>query len=75
MMNFQSRNERVANEILMHFRSQKKQADTIYMGEAIDTDKDGNQLTLMDIIDDGTNLVEQVDLSMQPHRVYHRAQS
>jgi len=54
----------------MHFRSQKKQADTIYMGEAIDTDKDGNQLTLMDIIDDGTNLVEQVDLSMQSRQLY-----
>ncbi|MEE0439974.1 MAG: RNA polymerase sporulation sigma factor SigK [Ruminococcus sp.] len=60
----------IENEILMHFRSQKKQADTIYMGEAIDTDKDGNQLTLMDIIDDGTNLVEQVDLSMQSRQLY-----
>ncbi len=66
----QSRYVLVANEILMHFRSQKKQADTIYIGEAIDTDKDGNQLTLMDIIDDGTNLVEQVDLSMQSRQLY-----
>ena len=60
----------IENEILMHFRNAKKSAQDISLNETIDTDKDGNQLTLMDIIDDGTNLVEQVDLSMQSRQLY-----
>ena len=51
----------IENEILMNFRAKKKHADQIYMGEPIETDGDGNQLTLMDIIDDGTDLPEMVD--------------
>lgn len=60
----------IENEILMNFRSQKKHADQIYMGEPIDTDSEGNQLTLMDIIDDGTNLPELVDLLIQSKQLY-----
>ena len=60
----------INNEILMNFRSQKKHADQIYMGEPIETDGDGNQLTLMDIIDDGTNLPEMVDTLIQSKQLY-----
>ena len=35
----------IENEILMHFRTCRKQGDAISMAEPIDTDKDGNQLT------------------------------
>ena len=60
----------IENEILMNFRSQKKHADQIYMGEPIETDGDGNQLTLMDIIDDGTDLPELVDTLIQSKQLY-----
>lgn len=60
----------VENEILMHFRAMKKSAGDIYMNEPIDTDKDGNTLTLMDIIEDGTNLEEAVDLSIHSKQLY-----
>lgn len=60
----------IENEILMSFRSQKKRADQIYMGEPIETDGDGNQLTLMDIIDDGTDLPELVDTLIQSKQLY-----
>ncbi len=60
----------IENEILMNFRSQKKHADQIYMGEPIETDGEGNQLTLMDIIDDGTNLPEMVDTMIQSKQLY-----
>ena len=40
------------------------------MGEPIETDGDGNQLTLMDIIDDGTNLPEMVDTLIQSKQLY-----
>lgn len=60
----------IENEILMSFRTQKKLADTVYMGDALETDKDGNQLTLSDIIDDGCDLDEIVDMRMQTKQLY-----
>ena len=60
----------IENEILMSFRVQKKLADTVYMGDTLETDKDGNQLTLLDVIDDGSNLDEIVDKRMQTRQLY-----
>ena len=40
----------IQNEILMHFRSKKKAQNDISIYETIDTDRDGNPLTYMDII-------------------------
>lgn len=51
----------IENEILMHFRSLKKTAQDVYINEPIDTDKDGNALTLIDIISDETDIEEEVD--------------
>ncbi|MDD6269218.1 MAG: sigma-70 family RNA polymerase sigma factor, partial [Oscillospiraceae bacterium] len=41
-----------------------------YMGDTLETDKDGNQLTLLDVIDDGSNLDEIVDKRMQTRQLY-----
>ena len=38
------------NEILMYFRSLKKSAADVSLSDAIDTDADGNSLSLMDIL-------------------------
>lgn len=40
----------IENEILMYFRSLKKTAGDLSLSEAIDTDKDGNSLSLLDVI-------------------------
>ncbi len=40
----------IENEILMYFRAQKKIAQDISMNEPIETDSEGNPLTLADII-------------------------
>ncbi len=40
----------IENEILMHFRSQKKSQYDISLDEPIETDGEGNPLTLMDIL-------------------------
>lgn len=40
----------IQNEILMHFRSQKKLAAEVSLCDTIDVDKDGNPLTYMDVI-------------------------
>ena len=60
----------IENEILMHFRTCRKQGDAISMAEPIDTDKDGNQLTLLDIIEDGCDIQEQVASQMQIQQLY-----
>ena len=41
---------RIANEILMHFRSQKKLAAEVSLNDTIDVDRDGNPLTYMDVV-------------------------
>ena len=48
------------NEILMHFRSQKKSAGDLSLSEAIDSDSDGNSLSLMDVIAEDDELTERI---------------
>ena len=50
----------IENEILMHFRAQKKSAQDVSMNEPIDTDSEGNPLTLMDIISTEDEIVEDI---------------
>ena len=51
----------IENEILMYFRSLKKQNGEISFEEPIDTDNEGNLLTLMDIIAVEDTIVEEID--------------
>ena len=44
----------IENEILMHFRSSKKQANTVSLNDSIGFDKDGNEVSLIEIIQDDT---------------------
>lgn len=44
----------IENEILMYFRSTKKTANTISLNDSIGYDKDGNEVSLMEIIKDDT---------------------
>ena len=50
----------VENEILMHFRSQKKSAQDVSLSECIETGTDGAALSLMDVVSDDWDLQEQV---------------
>ncbi len=52
----------IENEILMNFRATKKSAGDVYISEPIETDKDGNTLTLIDLVDDGKDINQQVDM-------------
>lgn len=60
----------IENEILMTFRAAKKSAGDVYLNEPVETDKDGNALTLIDLIDDGGDIHEQVDLMMRSRQLY-----
>ncbi len=51
----------IENEILMHFRSTKKQTGEISFDEPIDTDSEGNPLTLMDVIAIEDTIVDDID--------------
>ena len=55
----------IDNEILMYFRSAKKTAQDVYISDPIDTDKDGNTLTLIDVITDNSDIVEDLDLKIK----------
>ncbi|MBQ8524550.1 MAG: RNA polymerase sporulation sigma factor SigK [Clostridia bacterium] len=55
----------IQNEILMYFRSQKKLASEVSMNETIDTDKDGNPLTYLDIIKTDDTIADDIDLKIK----------
>ncbi len=60
----------IENEILMYFRSLKKISTEIHFEESIDTDKDGNQLTLIDIVADSGCMIDKVDLIIKSQQLY-----
>lgn len=59
----------IENEILMHFRNSKKSAQDISLNEAIDTDKDGNPLTLLDIMSVDDNILDNLDLKLNSSKL------
>ena len=50
----------VENEILMHFRSQKKSSQDVSLSDYIETGADGAPLALMDVVSQEEDLLEQV---------------
>lgn len=61
----------IENEILMYFRQKKKTMQDVSISDPIDMDKDGNSITLMDIVQSDENIVESIDLSIQSQKLYH----
>lgn len=51
---------RIANEILMHFRAQRKSAQDVSLSDYIETGTDGAPLQLMDVVAEDCDLLEQV---------------
>ena len=60
----------IENEILMFFRSAKKTAQDVWLNDPIDTDKDGNTLTLLDTIATDDHILEDIDLRMKVRQLY-----
>ena len=50
----------VENEILMYFRAQRKSAQDVSLSDCIETGADGAALSLMDVVSDDVDLLEQV---------------
>lgn len=51
----------IENEILMHFRSQKKLQGEVSLSDTLDSDGDGNSLSLMDVISVDDDMLENLD--------------
>lgn len=60
----------IENEILMYFRNIKKSSQDVYISDPIDTDKDGNALSLMDIIAEEDTIIDQIDLRIKTEQLY-----
>ena len=61
----------VENEILMYFRSMKKTAGDVSLSDCIETGKDGNALSLMDVIAVDDNMLEELDTRDACRKVRH----
>lgn len=58
----------IQNEILMHFRSQKKQSAEVSLNETIDVDRDGNPLTYIDVITCEESMSEEIERKITSDR-------
>ncbi len=61
----------IENEILMYFRNKKKISQDISINEPIDSDSEGNPLTLMDIIYSDEDTTDKIDEKILINRVYN----
>ena len=71
----------IDNELLMHFRAKKKSAKDVSLYEPIGTDKEGNQIHLLDVVESvEPDIVEQMEkerlitwmLALIPEVLSHR---
>ena len=56
---------RIANEILMHFRSLRKSAQDVSLSDYIETGSDGAALSLMDVVAEDTDMLEKISTRQQ----------
>lgn len=59
----------IENEILMHFRSLKKSNNDLYLSDTIETDKNGNPLTIEDTISDTKDLEKELEIKTDWEKV------
>ena len=60
MTNLCIRWERIANEILMYFRGQKKIMSDVSLSEALDVDSDGDGLSILDVLACEEDMAERI---------------
>lgn len=61
----------IENEILMHLRSLKKTKKDVSLHDPIGTDKEGNEITLIDVLKaDLDDVIDLVQLKMEKSKIY-----
>lgn len=53
---------RIANEILMYFRSQRKLQGELSLSDSLDSDGENGSLSLIDVVRVDDNMLEELDL-------------
>jgi len=62
----------VENEILMHLRSLKKTRKDVSLHDPIGTDKEGNEITLIDILGtESDDVADKVELKIEKSKIYN----
>ena len=59
----------IENEILMHFRGLKKNANDVYLSDTLELDKDGNPLTIEDTVSSDRDLAEDLETKIYWEKV------
>ena len=60
----------IDNELLMYFRTKKKTSREMSLYEPIGTDKEGNQIQLMDVIvSEDVDVIEQMELNQKTEKL------
>lgn len=63
----------IENEILMYLRSTKKLGAEVYLNEPIGKDKDDNEISLIDILEnDSKNIEDEIDLKLKIRHIYNK---
>ena len=62
MTNLCIRQERIANEILMYFRSQRKLQGEVSLSDSLDAEGESSSLSLMDVICVDDTMLEELDV-------------
>lgn len=66
----------IENEILMYLRSIKKLGAEVYLNEPIGKDKDDNEISLIDILEnDEKNIEEEIDMKIKIKQIYEKIKS
>ena len=67
---------RIANEILMLMRTQKKTLGDVSLSETIGVDKEGNQIMLIDILkSDTADIFDKINTDIQVRQLYENIKS
>ena len=61
----------IENEILMYFRNKKKYAQDVSFSDPIDTDKDGNALSVVDTLADDRSVSEDIENKLIFENLYN----
>lgn len=63
----------IENEILMFLRSSKKTKAEVYLNEPIGKDKDDNEVTLLEVLEnEDKSIEEEIDLKMKIKQLYEK---
>ena len=63
----------IDNEMLMHFRGKRKTRGEVSLFEPIGTDKEGNQISLLDIVEsDEPDILEKIELHKNVEKIYRK---